>query len=132
MICQRIGRSPIGTIGLGRNSVSSRRRVPKPPQKITTFIRESIPDRPTGTVPVCGRLLLPVSVVADNKISSFLWAKGGAPDPSGVCSRVNAIGQSNGISATGCSFLATWAVATISSRLLSCEEELQFVLVLKG
>src|SRR6187200_1075941 len=38
MMCQRIGRSPTGTIGLGRNSVSSRRRVPRPPQKITTFI----------------------------------------------------------------------------------------------
>src|SRR5438105_2221587 len=38
MICHRIGRSPIGTIGLGRNSVSSRKRVPNPPQKITTFI----------------------------------------------------------------------------------------------
>src|ERR1017187_8627376 len=38
MMCQRIGRSPTGTIGLGRNSVSSRKRVPRPPQKITTFI----------------------------------------------------------------------------------------------
>jgi beta-lactamase class A len=28
-----------GTIGLGRYSVSSRRRVPNPPQRITTFIR---------------------------------------------------------------------------------------------
>src|SRR5258708_1186004 len=38
MMCQRIGRSPMGTIGLGRNSVSSRKRVPNPPQKMTTFI----------------------------------------------------------------------------------------------
>src|SRR5205085_6933943 len=38
MMCQRIGRSPIGNIGLGRNSVSFCRRVPLPPHKITTFI----------------------------------------------------------------------------------------------
>src|SRR4051812_3288646 len=38
MMCQRIGRSPIGSIGFGRNSVSSRSRVPLPPQRITTFI----------------------------------------------------------------------------------------------
>src|SRR5450432_2124798 len=44
MMCQRIGRSPTGTIGLGRNSVSSRKRVPKPPQKITTFIFKSFAD----------------------------------------------------------------------------------------
>ena len=37
MMCQRIGRPPISTIGLGRNSVSSRRRVPSPPQRMTTF-----------------------------------------------------------------------------------------------
>src|SRR5882757_8268621 len=38
MMCHRMGRSPTGTIGLGRNSVSSRKRVPFPPQRITTFI----------------------------------------------------------------------------------------------
>src|SRR5882762_2574683 len=38
MMCQRMGRPPISTIGLGRNSVSSRRRVPNPPQRTTTFI----------------------------------------------------------------------------------------------
>ena len=31
MMCQMMGRSPTGTIGLGRYSVSSRRRVPRPP-----------------------------------------------------------------------------------------------------
>src|SRR5215218_6206860 len=36
MMCQRIGRGPISTIGLGRYSVSSRSRVPWPPQRITT------------------------------------------------------------------------------------------------
>src|SRR6185437_8484295 len=38
MMCQRIGRPPISTIGLGRNSVSSRSRVPFPPQRMTAFI----------------------------------------------------------------------------------------------
>ena len=37
-MCQRIGRPPTGTMGLGRYSVSSRNRVPKPPQRMTTFI----------------------------------------------------------------------------------------------
>ena len=37
-MCQRIGRPPTSTRGLGRNSVSSRRRVPKPPANITTCI----------------------------------------------------------------------------------------------
>src|ERR1044072_4027312 len=36
MMCQRIGWAPISTMGLGRYSVSSRRRVPCPPQRITT------------------------------------------------------------------------------------------------
>src|SRR6185503_5886076 len=38
MMCHRIGRPPISTIGLGRNSVSSRNRVPSPPHRMTTFI----------------------------------------------------------------------------------------------
>jgi hypothetical protein len=37
MMCQRIGRPPISTIGFGRVSVSSERRVPKPPARITAF-----------------------------------------------------------------------------------------------
>ena len=36
-MCPRIGRLPTSTRGLGRNSVS-RRRVPKPPASITTYI----------------------------------------------------------------------------------------------
>src|SRR5260370_24229172 len=42
MMCQRIGRPPISTMGLGRNSVSSRRRVPNPRQRTTTFITGSL------------------------------------------------------------------------------------------
>src|SRR6202035_2018985 len=38
-MCQRIGRPPISTIGLGRTPVSSLRRVPNPPARITAFIR---------------------------------------------------------------------------------------------
>src|SRR2546421_8379981 len=36
MMCHRIGLFPIGTIGLGRSSVSSRMRVPSPPQRTKT------------------------------------------------------------------------------------------------
>src|SRR4051794_2057419 len=36
MMCQRIGWGPISTMGFGRYSVSSRSRVPLPPQRITT------------------------------------------------------------------------------------------------
>src|SRR5437868_6219354 len=38
MMCQRIGRPPISTIGFGRVLVSSAMRVPMPPARITTFI----------------------------------------------------------------------------------------------
>src|SRR5208283_5780698 len=38
MMCQRIGLPPTSTIGLGRNSVSSRKRVPSPPHRITTLV----------------------------------------------------------------------------------------------
>jgi len=37
MMCHKMGRPPISTIGFGRNSVSSRRRVPMPPARITAF-----------------------------------------------------------------------------------------------
>src|SRR5690606_25641598 len=38
MMCQRIGLPPTSTIGFGRNVVSSAKRVPKPPARITAFI----------------------------------------------------------------------------------------------
>src|ERR1051325_10791350 len=38
MMCQRIGLPPISTIGLGRIAVSSAKRAPFPPARITTFI----------------------------------------------------------------------------------------------
>src|ERR1043166_6396302 len=41
MMCQRMGRPPTSTSGLGRDSVSSRRRVPWPPQRITTCTETS-------------------------------------------------------------------------------------------
>src|ERR1700741_5450244 len=37
MTCQRIGRTPMGIIGLGTTSEYSRSRRPNPPQKSTTF-----------------------------------------------------------------------------------------------
>lgn len=39
MICERIGRPPISTIGIGRASVSSLRRVPRLPERMTPFMR---------------------------------------------------------------------------------------------
>ena len=48
MMCRRIGRPPISTSGLGRNSVSSRSRVPWPPQRITTFTRVLLPSPRRG------------------------------------------------------------------------------------
>src|SRR5258706_5318605 len=41
MMCHSTGRLPTSTSGLGRNSVSSRRRVPCPPQRITTCMEAS-------------------------------------------------------------------------------------------
>src|SRR6266849_10327286 len=39
MICHRIGFSPISTIGFGLTRVSSLNLEPKPPAKITTFMK---------------------------------------------------------------------------------------------
>src|SRR4030042_6047448 len=44
MMCHRMGRFPICTMGFGLNSVSSLRRVPRPPQSMTTFINLSPPE----------------------------------------------------------------------------------------
>src|SRR5437763_16543386 len=38
MMCQRIGRPPTSTLGLGLSVVSSDRRVPRPPARITVFM----------------------------------------------------------------------------------------------
>src|SRR5450759_355089 len=43
MMCHRIGRSPISTMGLGLAAVSSDRRVPSPPARITTFTTLPLP-----------------------------------------------------------------------------------------
>src|SRR5450759_4182044 len=45
MMCQRMGRPPMSTIGLGRDSVSSARRVPCPPARMTTLMRPIMPDQ---------------------------------------------------------------------------------------
>jgi hypothetical protein len=41
MMCQRIGLPPISIMGFGRVEVSSLILVPKPPARMTTFIRFS-------------------------------------------------------------------------------------------
>src|SRR3984893_16879449 len=50
MMCQRIGWPPISTIGFGLTSVSSERRVPRPPARMTTF----------SSSPACGFITLPL------------------------------------------------------------------------
>src|SRR5438132_764263 len=49
MMCQRIGLPPISTIGFGRSDVSSLRRVPIPPARMTTFTSTSCLQRVDGT-----------------------------------------------------------------------------------
>src|SRR5262249_40394255 len=48
MMCHRMGRPPISTSGLGRRSVSSARRLPRPPAKIPTFMAPVL-GGPEGT-----------------------------------------------------------------------------------
>src|SRR2546422_4330653 len=48
MMCQRIGRSPISPMGLGRAAVSSDRRVPRPPARMTTFTTRRVPRGDQG------------------------------------------------------------------------------------
>src|SRR5580704_12735467 len=43
MMCHRIGRPPIGIIGLGMSSATSRMRVPCPPQRITICMASPSP-----------------------------------------------------------------------------------------
>src|SRR5208283_2589072 len=42
-MCQRMGWPPISTMGLGRTEVSSLRRVPRPPARMTAFIMGEYP-----------------------------------------------------------------------------------------
>ncbi len=51
MMCQSIGLPPISTIGFGRTDVSSLRREPKPPAKITAFTPRQISGRPPWRAP---------------------------------------------------------------------------------
>src|SRR5947209_3697426 len=43
-MCQRIGLPPTSTIGLGRRSVSSDNRVPRPPARMTVFMSPLLPE----------------------------------------------------------------------------------------
>src|SRR5262245_8195741 len=45
MMCQRMGRLPISTIGFGLSTVSSERRLPTPPARIATFMAVPQPER---------------------------------------------------------------------------------------
>src|SRR2546430_6444626 len=79
-MCQRIGRSPTGTIGLGRNSVSSRKRVPRPPQKMTTFINEVC----YGILQTEASELRLLSSSFSPSAASFLFARAGVATPTPV------------------------------------------------
>src|SRR5262245_20169445 len=78
MMCQRIGRYPMFTIGLGIVSENSRNRVPCPPQKRTTFIgvppfghsadQDRLPARDTKRR--CGLGLRRARSLASNRSSS--------------------------------------------------------------
>src|SRR5712664_1526820 len=48
MRCHRIGRYPTGTIGFGIDSEYSRSLIPRPPQKITTFMPSPSPRANRG------------------------------------------------------------------------------------
>src|SRR5271170_2367529 len=63
MMCHRIGRPPISTIGLGLTSVSSTSRVPSPPAKITTFIDCHPRLLPEGRPRSRGRTLSSISIM---------------------------------------------------------------------
>src|SRR3954454_3554717 len=62
--CQRIGRAPISTIGLGLSHVSSLIRVPRPPARITAFMGA---DHIVAAMADPGRPTLSVIVVTYNE-----------------------------------------------------------------
>ena len=71
-MCHRSGRPPISTIGLGRNSVSSRMRVPRPPHSMTTLGLAAVIGQSIGRAAGCrlaGALQLFVQA-ADHSVMS--------------------------------------------------------------
>src|SRR5215203_97225 len=52
MMCQRSGSPPTSTIGFGLMAVSSANRVPRPPARITVFIRPPGRSRPAHRAPL--------------------------------------------------------------------------------
>src|SRR4051794_33548879 len=61
-MCQRIGLPPMSTRGLGSFSLASRRRVPMPPQRITT----GISARSTSLK----LFILPLPIVGDDRLAA--------------------------------------------------------------
>src|SRR5262245_9848625 len=55
MMCQRIGRPPMGIIGLGMSSATSRMRVPCPPHRMTTCIDLPPSIERTGPIASAGK-----------------------------------------------------------------------------
>src|SRR5580693_6685463 len=51
MMCHRIGQLPMVTMGLGMRSVSSDKRVPKPPARMSAFM----PSRPRECEILCAK-----------------------------------------------------------------------------
>src|SRR5215470_10435066 len=54
MMCHRIGRPPISTIGFGLTAVSSASRVPRPPAKITVLMSAGASRRLDAPGSRCG------------------------------------------------------------------------------
>src|SRR4051812_19131103 len=76
MMCHKIGRSPMRSIGLGISSETSRIRTPRPPQKITTFMIIRCPHEAraaTGEEFRSSDQVLPGCFSLGNS----LWARGG-------------------------------------------------------
>src|SRR5215211_7430429 len=85
MMCQRIGRPPIGTMGFGMLGAASAIRRPAPPQKMTTFIRKfprsgmddhlrNRHDEPRTPLPGEGELLDDLVLEVPRKDEDEVWS----------------------------------------------------------
>src|SRR3990172_8611044 len=64
MMCHTIGLSPMGNIGLGSNSLTSRIRLPCPPHRMTAFMLRLRSSAPPG--PMC-KYARPAASVNNNQ-----------------------------------------------------------------
>src|SRR5579863_536790 len=81
MMCHKMGRPPISTMGFGRNSVSSRKRVPNPPHKMTTFILILQTFSSSRQAPDCNRAARPMSTALEGPHMIVGQKRSAGPDP---------------------------------------------------